>query len=70
MISMQKSSDQMIMSLEEKRMKMEERQMKLDVQMRPGGEAVSDADNADVDAAKHRSLYATTNAKLSYAFHI
>ena len=34
MITMQKSSDQMMMSLEEKRMKMEERQMELDAQMR------------------------------------
>ena len=33
MITMQKSSDQMMMSLEEKRMKMEERQMEIDVQM-------------------------------------
>ena len=34
MITMQKSSDQMMMSLEEKTMKMEERQMEIDVQMR------------------------------------
>ena len=34
MVSMQKSSDQMMMSLEEKRIKMEERQMELDAQMR------------------------------------
>ena len=34
MITMQKSSDQMMMSLEEKRMKMEERQIELDAQMR------------------------------------
>ena len=34
MITMQKSSDQMMMTLEEKRMKMEERQMEIDVQMR------------------------------------
>ena len=33
MITMQKSSDQMMMSLEEKRMKMEERQMEIDGQM-------------------------------------
>ena len=32
-ITMQKSSDQIMMSLEEKRMKMEERQMELDAQM-------------------------------------
>ena len=31
---MQKSSDQIMMSLEEKRMKMEERQMELDAQIR------------------------------------
>ena len=30
---MQKSSDKMMVSLEEKRMKMEERQMEIDVQM-------------------------------------
>ena len=34
MITMQKSSDQMMMSLEEKRMKIEERQMEIHVQMR------------------------------------
>ena len=33
MITMQKSSDKMMVSLEEKRMKMEERQMEIDVQM-------------------------------------
>ena len=33
MITMQKSSDQMMMSLEEKRIKIEERQMEIDVQM-------------------------------------
>ena len=34
MITIQMTSDQMMMSLEEKRMKMEERQMELDAQMR------------------------------------
>ena len=34
MITMQKSSDQMMMSLEEKQMRMEERQMELDAQIR------------------------------------
>ena len=34
MITMQKSSDQIMMTLEEKRMKMEEKQMEIDVQMR------------------------------------
>ena len=33
MITMQKSSDQMMMSLKKKRMKMEEQQMEIDVQM-------------------------------------
>ena len=32
-ITLQKSSDQIMMSLEEKRMKMEEQQMEIDVQM-------------------------------------
>ena len=66
-VTMQKSSDQVMISLEEKRTKMEERQMEIDVQVRRE-KTISAADDADVNAAKHDSPYATTNT-LTYAFY-
>ena len=68
MITMQKSSDQMMMSLEEKRMKMEERQMELDAQMRRE-ERQFQLQMMYMLMQQNMTHSAPTNSSLPYAFH-